>query len=736
MDAARATALWFSLSAGLLPFALPVAAEPAATAESTTTLKPIVITGRAFNPPNERPQLDVPAVTGSRLGLTPRETPASITIIDRATIEKRGDHTTQQSLERAPGVLVSDQPGSAGSVCMRGFCGSQITQLFNGLTVQYDVVAARPIDNWLTDRIEVLGGPSTFLYGQGAVGGSINYVSKTANRERQGHDALLLLGSFLNRRVAYGYGGRVGQSDNWVQVDAAYKGSQGFVDETEHDSGVFSASLLSDLTARLSHTIAIEYQREDREAYWGTPLLNPVTAGRFDERTRFLNFNARDSVFDQQVLWVRDVLEYRLAERTRITNTAYYYDASRQWRNVEMYRWNAANTRIDRRASFATDHEQFMVGNRLELAHEGAVWRFPSLWSAGVDVTFNQQTRSPSLESGLPVDTIDPFNFTPGTYFDFARATGPIADRRNTLMTTALFAENRLTLRDGLNFVSGIRFDDIELDSDNLRAGTPLAHPQERSFKREWQPLTWRLGLMYDIAPDFNLYAQYSTAADPPAGILTTTNFRNIRDFGLTTGRQFEIGSKFDFWQNRGSATVAGFYLERQNLVTRDPNDPLLALPIGAQSSRGVEANAGLRITPEWSVQGNMAWVDATFDEFNENVRIAGRDVAVSRAGNRPANVAEWVANTWLTWHFHPQAEWMFATRYVGERFADPANTVPVAAYARFDTQLSWQASRNANLTLRVLNLTDDAYIEWADPTPMYLLGAPRTFEVAAWLKF
>jgi iron complex outermembrane receptor protein len=353
-----------------------------------------------------------------------------------------------------------------------------------------------------------------------------------------------------------------------------------------------------------------------------------------------------------------------------------------------------------------------------------------------VDLTFNQQTRFPSLESGLLVDTIDPFNFTPGTYFDFPRATGPIADRRNTLITKAVFAENRLSLLDGLHLVTGLRLDDIHLDSDNLRAGTPIDHPEERSFTRDWRPVTWRVGLMYDITPDFNLYAQYSTAADPPAGILTTTNFRTIRDFGLTTGRQVEVGSKFDFWQDRGSATIAGFFLERQNLVTRDPLDPLVAVPIGAQSSRGVEVNAGLRVAPRWSVQGNMAWVDATFDAFNENIRVGGRQVAVSRAGNRPANVAEWVANTWLTWEFHPQARWMFATRYVGERFADPANTVPVAAYARFDTQLAWQAHPAATLTLRVLNLTDETFIEWATPTPMYLLGAPRTFEVAAWLRF
>lgn len=173
------------------------------TSDSATTLDTVTVAGSApLNPPNQKPQLDTEAATGSRLGLTPRETPASITIIDRATFEKRGAQTTQEALEKAPGILVSSQPGSAGSVSMRGFTGAQITQLFNGITVQYDVVAARPIDSWITDRVEVLGGPSTFLYGQGAVGGSVNYVSKIAHRGPDEHHGLVSLGEYLNRRAS------------------------------------------------------------------------------------------------------------------------------------------------------------------------------------------------------------------------------------------------------------------------------------------------------------------------------------------------------------------------------------------------------------------------------------------------------------------------------------------------------------------------------------------------------
>ncbi len=693
------------------------------------TMEEITISSEVLSTPNERLLLDTPTTTGSRLGLTPRETPASIHIIDRATFELRGAQTTQEALERSPGIIVSDQPGSAGTVCMRGFCGAQITQLFNGITVQYDVIAARPIDNWITERVEVLGGPSSFLYGQGAVGGSVNYISRLANRDQQGHESLILLGSWLNRRAAYGYNGRIRDTDNWLQVHAGYKGSNGYVDKTQHNSGVFSLSVLSDLTNRLSNTVAVEYQIEAREAYWGTPLLNPVTTGKYDSRTRFKNYNAEDSVFDQQVIWVRDIIDFRLDDATQFRNTFYWYDADRKYRNVEVYRWNADNTLINRSASYATDHKQNLIGDRLELAHQQQLFNFPAKWLAGIDIAFNDQTRFPSTESGLAVDTIDPYDFIVGGYFDNPNASGPIKDRRNKLFTIAGYAENRLTLLPRLNFVSGIRIDNIELNSKQFR---PATATEPTSFSRNWTPVTWRVGLTYDVTDNFNFYTQYSTAASPPAGILTTTNFNSIRDFNLSTGRQIEGGIKFDFWENRGNATIAGYYLQRKNLSTRDPDDPAIIVPIGAQSSRGIEANLGIRLSPQWSFQGNMAFVDARFDDFNELVN----GTSVSRKGNRPENIAKWVANTWLTWNFSPSFQWMFATRYVGDRYANAANTVPIKSHVRLDTQLAWQAHRNAMIIGRVMNLTNIDYIEWATPTPMYLIGAPRRYEVAIKLDF
>ena len=738
------------------------AAEPVNNNKKTEksapiTLAPMTVTETTdLNPPNSKPQLDVQTQTGSRLGLTARETPASITVIDKATIEQRGAQTTQEALERAPGVTVSSQPGSAGSVSMRGFTGAQITQLFNGITVQYDVVAARPIDSWLMERVEVLGGPSSFLFGQGAVGGSINYVSKVANREKEHHQGMLMMGEYLNRRASYDYNGQIGDSKNWFRGVVSYTGTNGFMENTPANSGVVSLSLLSDITDKLTHTMAFEYQIEHRDAYWGTPVLNPTVNGRIipwgdsrlgsaqfngqiDPATRFKNYNSKDPVFDQNVTWGRDILEYQFSKDTQFKNTLYAYKGDREYENVEGYDWNNTNTLVARNLSFAVNHNQTLVGNRMELTHDNKVFEMPLKTLIGIDVAYNRQVRAPSTEnSATVVSTVNPYNFNVGTYWDNRAASGPIRNARNELLTVSGFMENRLTLLPDLNLVTGLRVDDIDLENRNYRTPTPrtAANPfgSPARFHRHWTAVTWRTGLMYDITPSFNVYTQYSTAASPPAGILTTATLANLRNFDLSTGRQAEIGSKFDFWNKKGSGSVAAYWIERKNMTTPDPQNPQSVLPVGAQSSVGVEANLGLQITSEWAIQGNMAYTDAQYDDFDEVV--GGRNV--SRAGNQPTNVPKWTANAWVTWNFHPDWQWGSGVRYVGNRFVDNANTVILPEFSVYDMQMSWKPIKHTMLTARVKNLTDKVYSEWGNggSAPLFLLREPRTFQMELKLDF
>lgn len=678
--------------------------------------------------------LDARASTASRLGLSVRDTPATVSVVSRDTLEKWSVSNTQEMLTHVPGVTAASPPGSAGSVFYRGFGAAQLTQLFNGVTVQYDAIAARPVDSWIYDRVEVIGGPSSFLFGAGAVGGSINYLTKLQQRGEDFMQARLSYGSFDAHEVALGVnrtlGGQDGGMTHTVRADLSQRRSQGYVDGNNREAFTGAVSLLSDITPRLSHTLALEYQREtDHRPYWGTPLLNPTSHGQIDDSLRFKNYNAEDGIYQQTVKWARSMLEYQWTDSTQLRNTLYHYEALRDYRNVESYRYNSSNSAVIRSSALLQRHDQDLTGNRIELTHQGELAGRKSDWAAGVDYSVNHQTRYPLSLGSNVISTVNPSQFSTESFFSIPGMTpGFRPDRSNTVSTVALFLENRTQLSPQWSLLTGLRHDQIKLEVRNHRTASAT---DPAFFSQTYTPTTGRVALSYALSPSANAYVQYSTAADPPAGILSTASFSQVRNFDLTKGRQVEVGSKFDYWQGRGSATVAAYHIVRKNLAISDPNQPGVTIPVGQQSSRGIELATSLRVAPRWRVQADLALVDAQYDTFTETVNGA----AVSRAGNRPSNIPARVANLRISHELSSALQLGVDARYVSRRYADAANTISDKAYTLLGASLNYRLNKHAAVSARVNNLTDRAYAASAS-TGQFYLGAPRSAEVALRLDF
>ncbi|WP_136477471.1 TonB-dependent siderophore receptor [Pseudomonas sp. DG56-2] len=701
------------------------------SAQVPLTLPDLRIDGRAEN--DEGVLLDTPSQTGSRLGLTPRETPASVSIVNRQQIEQRGAQTTQDMLAGVPGMTAASPPGSAGSVAYRGFSGAQITQLFNGISVQYDAIAARPVDSWIYDRVEAIGGPSSFLFGAGAVGGSINYITKLANRDEDFNEGRIKYGSYDSSETSFGFNHALDEGDgmrNYARLDFSHTHSNGYVDREERDAWSVAFSLLTDINDQLSHTLALEYQNESVDSpYWGSPVLNPLGGEmKVDESRRFENYNVEDGRYEQRVRWLRSITEYRFNSDTSLRNTLYHYNTERNFRNLEAYAYNADNSKVNRSNALLQRHDQELNGNRIELLHQNQLFGMNSQWSSGIDYSHNVQTNYPRSVTGV-FDSVDPDNFDPGHFYDLkGMVPGYQKNRQNTVDTWAAFVENRLQLTDRLSLLTGLRYDHIDLQVHNYRV---VDANNPRDFKRIYEPTTGRVGVVYELTPAANVYVQYSTAADPPAGILTTASFAQVRDFDLSTGKQVEVGSKFSFLEGRGAATVAAYHIERKNLATADPANPGTTQPVGKQSSRGIELAASLRVTPKLLAEGNFAYVDAQYDEFNENVG----GTSVSRKGNTPTNIPERVANLWLTYDIAPRWQVGADSRYVSSVYADAANTRHAPAYTVFGAFVGYKVDEDTRVTARVRNLTDEVYARWTSSSMLYL-GAPRTLEVALQTRF
>jgi iron complex outermembrane receptor protein len=679
-------------------------------------------------------KLDTAATSTSRLGVSVRESPATITVVDRNEIDAMGAGDTQAVLKAIPGVSFSSQPGAAGSVYYRGFGASSLAQLYNGISVQYDAISARPIDSWLVDRVEAIGGPSSFLNGSGAVGGSINIITKIA--DLQGDLSQLRLGGGDEAQLALGLQrstGQTGAPAHVLRLDLNATQGTNWAMGDGRKSWQAAASWRAQLGGTLSHTLSLEQQYERvTQPYWGTPLLKNASGAvlgqiEFDPRTRGLNYNVLDGKYQQDVSWLRSILQWQLSPATRASHTLYHYDALRDYENVEVYSFVNNNTQVERSSALLQRHDQQVWGSRGELTHNTRLGDLKSDFALGWDYSYNRQTRFPLSVAG-PFDRIDPYAPAPSYFYSTPGITpGFVPGATNLLHTLALFAENRTVLAPGLALNTGLRVDRIELEVRNHRAVTasnPLV------FNTSYTPATGRVGLVKDLSPAWQVYAQYSTAADPPSGILSTAGYSALRDFDLTTGRQVELGSKGSFDNGRGEASVSLYQIVRKNLSMTDPSDRTKVIPIGQQSSRGMELSARWRPVSALQFAGQLSYTDARYDQF---VEVVGAST-VSRVGNTPSNTPDWVAGLTTTWQATAALSLAADWRHVGKRYANTANTVWDGAYDLFGLGATWQLSRQLSLRARVNNLTDKSYM--ATAATMAFLGAPRTWQFSADWRF
>lgn len=705
--------LWSSVAAAAPEAPGPVVPDAAPVAR-------VVVSGAAV--PDA---LDKAAPTGSRLDLSVRETPATVDAIDARTMETRGYRSVEQAVDSMPGVSSGGAPGSPSQFSMRGFTGDQVTVLRDGIYLGPADMTWRPQNTFNLAGVEVLKGPGSVLYGQGAIAGTVNVMSKKPALGADALDAVLSYGRFHASQLGLG-GNKVLGKGLAVRADLSRTASHGHVRGAGADSTNATLALLWKPDRRFDLALALDYLTDHPSKDYGTPLVPAAFAGAaasgivrsadgstIDRRLRYVNYNVADAHIGSTQYLPRASLHWRVADGVVIGNEAYYFYADRKWKNAEAYAFNAGTGLVERDRFFVF-HKQHLAGNRLSAAVSAPLAGLANRFVLGVDASRLDFVRVRGFPDG---DSVDPFAPAAGSF-------GALAGRRSPTRwrNAAVFLEDALDLTDRLKLVGGARAERFRLARENY--GPDGGFQADTSFERTFHPRNWRLGLVYQGAGGVAPYLQYSTGQDPVGANILLVNAG--QNFDLSRSRQVEAGIKADLPGRRGEATLAVYDIERRNLLTRTSAD--VVDTAGMQVARGMELSIDYEPVPALKLNANLAWTDAGYRNFVDT------GSGVDASGKRPANVPRWTANLWnsIGGIGGLPLEVGAGLRYLGDRFGNTANTLVLKGYAVVDLYATWQLDRHLSLNGRVHNATNRFHAQWADVNypSQVLLGAPVSYEI------
>src|SRR5580700_1236758 len=483
--------------------------------------------------------LNTVAASATRLGLPVLETPASVDIVTRQTIQEQGYRTSSEIGKGAVGVLDLDSSGAPASFSMRGFTFGAVNVLYNGIWIGVASDTTRVMDTANLDQVEFLKGPSALMSGIMAVGGSVNYVSRQPTTGPIQNELDLSVDSLGTFRSHYGSGGSTSVPGLDYRFDAVGSSINSFIDGDYRDLTDLATQFNYHVNSNLMTFVAIDYKKDSGHAYWGTPLVptsfaganavNGVVSGNafstfstnnlgpvtIDSRTLTTNYNVADNSTGAQELWLRSGVEWTPLNNVTIKNQVYNWRAKANWIDSETYAFDDGAVFmpgvIDRDRFFVT-HDQNLIGDNADLTWDSQVFGLDNRFAAQLQVSKNWITFA---EEGFdatgypfPADNVAVVAPDPGFY-------GPeLANTRNSRLTDIAGSfEDRLKLTSAFALIGGVRVEEFKLDrsGSNFDGSIPAGLP----FSQTWKPVSYRAAYTYEPIHDLMFYSMFATAYDP-----------------------------------------------------------------------------------------------------------------------------------------------------------------------------------------------------------------------------
>lgn len=678
-----------------------ITVEPAPRTEGTT-LKPVHVTGNLEDQDARQSPSGYVALrsaAGSKTDTPLREIPQSISVLTRDQLDARNVQREGEAFRYSAGVFAEPYGGDPrpafDAPFIRGFEVVDTGVYRDGLRELRGVWSGFTTEFYGLERVDILRGPSSVLYGQGSPGGVVDKISK---RPAPGavREIKVDVGSYDRRQLSLDVGGPVTQDetvltrlvgvyrDSDTQYD--YDGSHSIPDDRQY--------LAPSLSVQISEATTLSLYADFFRNRTAGPFTVTVNARPSHILTGEPHFNESD--LRQYTTGYR--VEHAFNDTWSIRQNLRYGKLDLLYSNMT----NAgiqANGRTMNRNATSTDEQldALLVDNQLE-GHLSA-GRFEHTVLVGIDY---QEAEYDSLTRGGTGPTLDLLNPVYGqTVAKPVLVTSSSHQERDQL---GFYVQDQIKFDDHWVLTLGGRQDSAEADTTNRRTNT--------TAKQDDDQFTYRIGLSYLFDNGVTPYTSYTESFLPTAGNDFAGNA-----FEPTTGEQYEVGVKYQP-SPLLSMSVALFDLTQQNVLTQDPERPATAFRVqtGEINSQGIELESVLSLTQGFNLIASLTYNDVEVTKDNPNA------AGVSKKGNRPTWIAERMAALWADYTVQGGVMRGFGggigVRYVGPTYADAANTIENDAYTLTDLSLHYDLGAVApsmagtNLQLNVNNLFDKEYYQ------------------------
>lgn len=718
-----ASASLAAVAAGISATKGPASAQDSPpSSQSGTQMPPVVVQATPWVSQDERTgqtgYITKSTSTATKTNTPLLDIPQSISIITKDFIRDQNFTSIEDAMRYVPGVIPHQGESHRDDLVIRGQ-RSNADFFLNG--IRDDVQYFRDLYN--IQRLEVLKGPNAMIFGRGGGGGVVNRVTKEADGTTVRE---FTVGG--NSYPGFRASGDVGQAINdkvAVRLNAFYENTRSFRDFVSLDRYGINPTVTLSPGSNTTMKLSFEYLHDWRTTDRGIP--SQVRFG--GARPQYPFYTSPSSFFGSpnfnyaiaDVVIGGAVIEHNFGSGISLRNATQVSSYRKFYQNV--YPGSAVNLAGNMTLSaYNNETDRTNLFNQTDVTFRFGTGMLQHTVVAGTE--FGSQSGFNFRQSGffnnnaavtaLPVSAYAPFAYGPVGFFNRP------SDANNTyrLGLFAAYLQDQLEITKYVQLIGGIRFDQFDLNSTDLR--TNIVQSRQDSL---WSP---RLGIVVKPLDNVSVYGSYSVSYLPSAGdqfsaLTPGTVIAQPEKF-----ENKEIGVKWDITP-RLQFSAAAYELWRTNQWLPDPNNPGFFILSGATDTRGVEVSLSGKITDRWEVMAGYAYTDA---------KIASATSATILPGNRVGLVPYNTISLWNRYQFTEQWGAGLGVIHASDSFASSDDTVQMPGFVRFDGGVFFKLNDKLSAQLTVENIFNAQYIVTADGNNNITPGSPRVFRFSITPKF